>query len=155
VWAFQQICGEDESLRWGSNLFVVELGCGYYSTPTLNGMICPTLMEHLVFYKDKDWAAKIIPLANQGFTVWEKVENWPQVKCPPGTALAFIDREVETTNKERAIHLHDASFQRAGIVVYHDWETIRDDKGRHHFKYFKLFDDLKPTTAVFSNFIKL
>jgi hypothetical protein len=133
----------------------VELGCGHYSTPILSQLTMSFGPECFfkVYYKNKEWV-KTISSYCRAF-LWLPVVDWESLNLDPNTLLVFIDREVDTTNKERAVHLHNGSFQEAGIVVVHDWNTINDESAKKNFKYFRLFDYLTPTTAVFSNYFEL
>lgn len=136
-------------------LYLVELGCGHYSTPLLISCARHYGLQYVRFVQDTSWAKETDGYLDPAFCETRVVPgSWDEVVCPAPAALVLIDREGKR-NRERAVHLHRTSFQAAAFLVVHDWETIRDAEAEKHFAHFRLYDRLVPTTAVFSNVFSL
>ena len=125
---------------------VLELGCGWGSTPMLRAM-CRVMNRKLESYDtDKEWADKFgVPVVqDQRWDLWEPLEKHYGVifiDCSPGE----IRRDLAVRLKDQATFqvLHD---HEAGSAAAYYYETILE-----YFKYNETYRMLRPHTLILSN----
>ena len=130
---------------------ILELGCGYYSTPLLawHSMAYGNLFKS--YENDKTWAEKFADLGTEYVTDWDAVPiddlQW---------GIALIDHRPAIRRHKDAIRLKD----NATFIVLHDTEPEIDKFYAYrrvwgHFKYVTHFKRVKPYTTVVSNFVNV
>jgi hypothetical protein len=136
-----------------AHLNVVELGCGYYSTPLLNAFTQEFGKTHHVFYEDGNWAEQFAKWRIECHAV---IKPWLDIKLPQDTGLVLVDQEQYT--KDRVKFLYQYQFKKVPLVVFHDWDKQKrqhEEELKRHYVHYREFTKLIPTTAVFSNMVAL
>lgn len=150
---------QDKHLRAGSHLpvlstllenttgAVLELGCGYYSTPLLF-YHCKAYNRPFASYEnDNDWQKKFEQLGTQYTDDWSAVPiddtHW---------SIALIDHRPALQRHRDAIRLKDNT----DFIVLHDTDPEIEKFYAYrrvwkHFKYVYHFNTVKPFTSVLSN----
>jgi len=143
-------------LGMGEQCHIMELGCGFYSTPLLQRFAVENRLGHVVHYQEEPWKNSVAAVY-QGLC-FEKVEDWNRLEAPADTALIFVDHEsrdaqgVQDDNL-RMPNLGKESFRSAGMVIVHDWQGLSSwwPKVLLNYRDCRVFDAVTPTTAVLSN----
>lgn len=124
---------------------LVELGCGFYSTPLLDSIAYSRKLRFKCFYQDQDWQNKISKLCPN--TEFIKVNNWKEWKLQEDCFLCLLDNEQLCVDRFKQID--KCLFERSKYIVVHDADiypkrgiNIRD---LYQGEY---FDKLVPHTFV-------
>jgi len=153
--------GVNKHLRAGSHLpvlsmllnrtdgAVLEMGCGYYSTPLLY-WTCKAQRRLFVSYEnDKKWCEKFEDLGTQHMEDWQKAPIddtfWSVVLVDHRPALRRHKEARRLRNNASFIVMHDSEPE---IDRFYKYSWIYKD-----FKYRYDFDSVRPNTTVLSNFI--
>lgn len=126
---------------------VLELGCGYYSTPILHAMC---LERRLVSAEsDFEWMRKFESLASD-LHEFHHILNWKDTKIPDSVwDVAFVDHRPALQRKEEIARLVNSHF-----VVVHDSEdpSYEYEESFSLYKYRYDYKFVEPWTTILSNF---
>jgi hypothetical protein len=121
---------------------ILELGCGYYSTPVLAAIAAHKGVRFTALSSHADWANRF----NARFDV--RPIDWTDVDFGGPWGMVFIDNEQETQDRirhlpalrlvTRCVVIHD--FQHC--AKYGHWDAMREGWT------IEPWSDLKPATAV-------
>lgn len=130
---------------------VVELGCGFFSTPVIH-WLCATMGRALFTYEgNEDWYEQLSGF-HRGKHRVRFVDNWDDIDLTPEWGLAFVDHAPAERRYEDILRLTHAQF-----VIAHDagntasdygYDKISTDDFQHIYRYTGAF----PRTAILSNF---
>jgi len=126
---------------------ILELGCGWFSTPYLHWACFPTrrklvTCENLPAYYD------FAKLGEADFHEVQCIQDWDTVDLSRPWGIAFVDNDPEEYRKILIGRLHHADY-----VIVHDTQRTRNGfrevarTFRYHYKY----RDTMPATSVLSD----
>lgn len=125
-WALYQV-----GAGWEKEISILELGCGYYSTPLLAG-----IGDLDVLTSDQEWGNQFADIADI------QIVNWRDFQYPPKHYdLCLLDNEEHA--KDRAKRL-DHLLDRCDYVVMHDWHPSFEQPKANSI----VFQRLEPWTLV-------
>ena len=94
-----------------------ELGCGWYSTPTLAALGGTDRLT--VYSADPDWSSRFTRLVRV-----EEVEDWTDFRLAKPLGLVFLDNEQLVVER---VKLLPRLLAVARLVVMHDWRADLDE----------------------------
>jgi hypothetical protein len=120
---------------------IVEMGCGFYSSPVLSEICKAKGVQYEVFYQDEAWKKKVEPKVQ---AKWHHVPDWSKFNPPPAF-MTLLDNEELVVNryKQLAKLLPINKF-----VVVHDWKTYTNRPVDLSVYKPVIIDQLTPGTAV-------
>jgi len=122
-----------------------ELGCGWYSTPTLAALGGPERLT--VHSSDPAWSSKFAGLVRV-----VDVEDWGGFRMPTPHGLAFLDSEQLVLDR---VKLLPRLLSSARLVVMHDWRDGLDEGLLGTASRYVYTRCGKPWTIVASNHLDL
>jgi hypothetical protein len=127
---------------------IIELGCGFYSTPLLSSIAEHNDLNYIVYSSDQVWTNKVKPTVSQDIT-WVHVNNWNDWKLDQETFLVFLDNEELMVNRYKQI---DKMIDKAEFVICHDSNIYTKRGCCLKDKYNVIDEDINkvPNTAVIS-----
>ena len=137
---------------------VLELGCGYFSTPLLYWLCKVQGREFVSYENDKEWArifeARLVrkdepPIPN----MVHYIDDWDRAPIDKKWGVAFIDHRPA----KRRVRDIKRLAKLADFVVVHDTQPSHEKQYKYHwafpkYKYIYTFDKVWPYTSVLSNF---
>lgn len=133
---------------------VLELGCGYFSTPIfLNRSIFPELSFLHSLEDDPAWLQKVASATNNDIRLKLELVTEPIGKMLPHLLsgrydLVFVDNAREVSQRANTIRVLSEQFEGDGIVVIHDFEVAEYRDAASQFDHRFEFTAFNPTTGV-------
>jgi len=133
---------------------VLELGCGYYSTPIfLNRSIFPELSLLHSLEDDPVWLEKVARTTNNDMRlklelVSEQVNEVLPRLLSSRYDLVFVDNAREISQRANTIRVLSEHLVGEGLVVIHDFEIVEYRLAARHFDHRFEFTAFNPTTGV-------
>ena len=133
---------------------VLELGCGYFSTPIfLNRSIFPELSFLHSLEDDPAWLEKVARATNNDIRLKLELVTDPVNKLLPHLLsarydLVFVDNAQEVSQRANTIRTLSEHFVGNGLVVIHDFEVAEYREAASRFDHRFEFTALNPTTGV-------
>lgn len=131
-----------------TNGYVIELGCGDYSTPILHEICADRLL--ISADSNKEWASKFYKYITESHCVewvydWDKYIKW--ILGLDNISVIFIDHAPGERRQQDIITLANVS----DYLVIHDTDADCYGYDFSSFKYKKTYVDYLPATTVVSN----
>ena len=136
---------------------IVEMGCGFYSTPLFNLICCAQGRNLITFETDGEWLKRFEPLRSDSHGLfhiqdWDKViADLGQVKGADRIGLAFVDCKPGEKRADIIRGLRGI----AGVVAVHDTETDHATGANYQYgpafaeySYYRTFKWMRPYTTV-------
>lgn len=125
---------------------IVELGCGYYSSPILSNICQSKNIHYHIFYAFDQWANNIKPLV---YAEFHKINNWEDLDIP-GCYLCFVDQEELVINRYKR---WEVVIPKCKFLICHDY-NIYFERGLHPDSDYELIEVDEsypncPSTACF------
>lgn len=129
---------------------VLEVGCGYYSTPLLSVLAAGKGLRRTILESDREWAAQISDLFGVAVTQFNAEELPASVVRQWG--LVFIDSAIEAARARHAIRLREY----AKVIILHDSNPDWDAHYRYseivgEWKHAKQFTKCYPHSLLLTN----
>jgi hypothetical protein len=121
---------------------IVELGCGYYSTPLIDSIALIRGLKFKCYYQEINWQKQIEPLCPN--TEFIHVPNWNVWRLEEECHLSMLDNEELCVNRYKQIDrslfkqskfilMHDADiYPKRGIPIQDEFELDYYDKQIPH-----------------------
>lgn len=94
---------------------IVEMGCGYYSTPLLSEICRSRGLEFDIYYSDEPWKLQVE--STIGYGNWHRVTNWGEWRLDGECFMVMLDNEELCVNRHKHIaRLRDL----CKFIVVHD-----------------------------------
>jgi lipopolysaccharide biosynthesis glycosyltransferase len=124
---------------------IVELGCGYYSTPILAEIAKANGLNFIVYYSDKPWQENIEKIV-EGVT-FVFVPNWNNWVMEHEAFMVMLDNEELCVNRYKQINR--SLYEHSQYIVVHDADIYpkRGINIRDEFEH-EYYDDHIPHTMV-------
>lgn len=125
---------------------IVEMGCGFNSTPILSE-ICNALgLTFVVYYQDVNFQSQIEPLVER--VQWNRVADWKRFKLDIQCYLVFLDNEQKVKNRRK--HIEKSLITNSKYIVVSDSEIYGEKTDINWGEQYigETFDDLKPNTFI-------
>lgn len=137
---------------------ILELGCGFYSTPVLASIASAQARDLDVLSSNRQWLDRFKYLESHSIkrTLVEHA-NWPRVTFARAYGMVLVDNEQTVKHRLRLVH---RLAQIAKVVVLHDANAIDQEEGgwhptRRHYRSIYIHRRQWPHTAVLSNHVQL
>ncbi len=135
---------------------VLEMGAGFFSTPTLHWLCILQRRQLLTLENDKRWHRWFSTAYSSKYHQVSYVDNWEKAEIDKPWDVAIVDHSPDSRRTEDIKRLAN----RAKYIIIHD-SNSRYSRNYHYdqiypiFKYKFDFTDAEPSTTVLSNFVKL
>jgi hypothetical protein len=139
-------------LLWAKSS-ILELGCGYYSTPLLSAIAKQQERKFQLITSNPEWSKQFQNDPDQLKLI--DFSAWPEVQFLGEWGMVLVDHE------ERVIDRYSQLFklnEKAKVVVLHDANRIEEQGiswGLIHalYQHIYFYDRYYPKTAIMSNYV--